>query len=385
MKYILIIILSYCFCGAVAQQVVITPNGSGATISIASGTGFGGPFNVQWTNANGFPISNCDYPNCDLEDVEPGRYCVTISSENISDEEECEEDFATVTKCIDIEGSTCTEEPDVLDGEIIVDPSTLCFDDNRGTATFVGTLPPCFGDNVWYEWSNGVTSDYVGHTPNQIKDLGPGTYCLKITSREDVNPNECITKCIGYFCGTIGNRAKPLSVDAEITPHIYCVNTSQVISQGSVTLIISGGLNPTATWINTNQAGNTVSGSGPFCVKVTDDCGSSVTKCFQVPRRGIICPEGPKDKVTEEKEPILSSLNLYPVPTSSTLYVNFDSDITSNVQYQVVNMQGLQLLSSNFDVHEGENEFSLDASVLDEGMYLLRVQHLNPKTFIVIK
>jgi len=86
MKYILIILLSYCYFGAIGQQVIITPNGTGATISIATGTGFSGPFNIQWTNVNGFPLLNCNYPDCDLEDVDPGRYCVVISPESISDD-----------------------------------------------------------------------------------------------------------------------------------------------------------------------------------------------------------------------------------------------------------------------------------------------------------
>ena len=394
MKHILIIISSFCFSWSYAQQVVITTNGTGATISIASGTNFNGPFDINWVNAKGFPIGDpCQYPNCDLQDVEPGRYCVTISPENIDDDENCEHEYATVTRCIDIVGTTCPDGEDVenvLTGEIVVEPTTLCYGDNRGTACFVGDAS-CFGNNIMYEWSNGVTS-YTTSTPDKIYDLGPGTYCLKITGNDEVEPDNC--ECIGYFCATIGNRAKPLELDAEITQEVRCANTGQILSEGSVTLKISGGL-PIYDWqwLNTDQSGinttltsETQVGKGPFCVQVTDNCGSSSIKCFEAPRRSIICPDGPPAEYQEdEKETPLSSLRIYPVPTSNELNVSFLAESSNEVNYQILNMSGFELLSSTYRAIEGDNNFTLNVSFLEDGMYLFRVAQLDSKTFIVLK
>lgn len=373
MKYIAIIFLCWLSITAVQAQIEITPNGSGATISVSGGNN---PYTTQWTDNEGNPLP-CANANCDLEDVDPGRYCVTISTSGTQETEECEHDFASVTRCIDIVGSTCL--PD-LDGEIIMDPEELCIGDNTGTASFEGILPQCLGANVWYEWSNGVTSDYAGHKPSIIDNLGPGTYCLKITENDD----NCNPRCVGYFCGTIAGLSEPLVVEGDLTPQIRCWNTGEVRQEGSVSISITGGLGPLQVkWLNAPQSGSTQTGAGPFCVEVRDLCGSVVTKCFHIPKISIICPEDPK----EEKEEVakLSTLKVYPVPTTRQLNVSFESGLAGIVPYQVFNMNGMNLQASSFEVREGENEFSIDVSFLDEGMYLFKVKSLDSQTFIVTK
>lgn len=68
-----------------------------------------------------------------------------------------------------------------------------------------------------------------------------------------------------------------------------------------------------------------------------------------------------------------AALNIYPIPTSSTLYVQLNSTQNINSNLQVLNVQGKALLQQPIAIKAGSNTFTVNTSTLPKGNYLVKV------------
>lgn len=68
-----------------------------------------------------------------------------------------------------------------------------------------------------------------------------------------------------------------------------------------------------------------------------------------------------------------AALNIYPIPTSSTLYVQLNSTQNINSNLQVLNVQGKALLQQPIAIKAGSNTFTINTSTLPKGNYLVKV------------
>ncbi len=70
----------------------------------------------------------------------------------------------------------------------------------------------------------------------------------------------------------------------------------------------------------------------------------------------------------------LDNLNVYPNPVDGQLYVNIDSRTNGPVTVDVMNLLGKKAMDTELrNIELGSNEFSLDLSGLNNGVYLIRI------------
>lgn len=366
-----------------------TQNGYGANIQLTGNSNFGPPFNVSWTNADGDPIQSCNSLDCNLSDEEPGRYCFTISTSNIDSGEDCEHDFATISQCIDIIGTTC----EGLDGSVTADEEFLCGDQTT-CVSFAGSFPECLQGNLKYTWSNGESNQFSSdHIPNRICGLGAGTHCVKITAMDENDTSDCEPACIGYFCTTVSSpQPEPLTVEAIITPTIRCFNGT-LISEGSISLIIYGGLpDYDVRWLGSGGAGMMINGTGTRCVEVTDNSNcpetNKIFKCFTIPTERRICQiKDPTDGVNKDGDGdiTLKSIKVYPNPAVQEIFCEFISDKATTGRLEIMNPNGSTVLNEQIEIFSGDNSKRINIQNLENGIHVLKIEDYEPFQFLIIK
>lgn len=389
---------------------------------------FGGPYYnplgpTIWTDPDG-NVTTCN-GICGVdggtEGLKPGRYCVTIEAHNLSPDAECEHDFATISKCFDVVGSTCPELTGKMDESVIT-----CLSDDTGFVTWNGELAPCLQGNAIFEWTTGDSNDHPDDpAPTTLNNLPPGKYCVKITPYNTMG-DQCM--CEGYFCTEIGSiEAEPLVIEATITPIVMCYlfgRPWRIISKGFITVNASGGagFGYSYRWIGdingdsgmTVPPGNEVQKEYKYCIEVTDACDNKSIKCFQIPIRRLDCgfeedkePEEPNDdggglgklnnqndtnKNLINKQSDLSELDInnqllitYPNPTIDQLTVEFTLIESRMIKYQVFTVTGKNVLQSKVESTKGLNRLKLNLSDLDVGVYYLKLDNYELKKIIVIQ
>jgi hypothetical protein len=185
-------------------------------------TGMGGvpPYEYIWsTGATGPTITG----------LSPGTYCVTVTDQNL----------CGAFNCI-----TLDIEP--LSVAVVANPvSCPNGDDGQVTATASGGTPP-----YSFLWSNGAT------TATQ-QNLAPGSYTVTVT-----DANNCMATAVGTV-----SSPPPISVNLNPT-HPTCNGSTN----GSVSVVASGGTPPYSYLWSTGATGTTISGlgEGDYSVTVTD-------------------------------------------------------------------------------------------------------------------
>ena len=92
------------------------------------------------------------------------------------------------------------------------------------------------------------------------------------------------------------------------------------------------------------------------------------------------------EEVPEEVKAALSTVSIYPNPTSHELNVNFEMTRTSDVEIRVMDMTGKLVLANNLNSQEGQNKVQINTSDLTLGMYFLTMiaeDKIVTKRFIV--
>jgi len=90
----------------------------------------------------------------------------------------------------------------------------------------------------------------------------------------------------------------------------------------------------------------------------------------------------------EELRPVLTDIELYPVPTADYLAVQFDNSIEMQSSLYIVDMYGKVMLKQEFIPEVGAYQQQLDTSELPEGIYFVLVQQgdqMVTKRFVIIR
>jgi hypothetical protein len=193
------------------------------------------PYIYDWSNGgSGATISN----------LTAGSYTVTVTDDNGCTKTatySVTQPTAITISLVSLIHESCAG---AMDGGIII--------------TTAGGTPPLFS-----EWSNGS----IG---NNISDLGPGTYSVTVTDN-----NDC-TKTASYTV----NAGGTVAVDLVDQTNVTCPGGSN----GTITVIASGGMAPYSyNWSN-GASGATVSNltAGSYLVTATDNNGCQTVKFYTV-------------------------------------------------------------------------------------------------------
>jgi gliding motility-associated-like protein len=211
-------------CGGLADGII--------EISILGGTP---GYTTSWTGPNGFSSMNEDIAN-----LEPGTYDLTVT------------DLAGCTEQLSYD---ITQQPPLEVVISIIDISCNGFNDGAVSLDISGGQVP-----YTIEWTgpNGFTS-----AVEDISNLEPGDYTFIITDFND---------CVLPGSATV---AEPQPIDASIT----AVNPSCFgANDGSITLVITGGVAPYDVQWSGGQNGEVLTGLGPgdYTATITDNSGCSL-------------------------------------------------------------------------------------------------------------
>ena len=195
-----------------------------------------------------------------------------------------------------------------------------------------GTMP------YVYLWNNGARTA-------TIQNLRPGTYSLTATDAKG-----CITTALVTI-----TQPDSLKVAIEVTPPAGT-------KPGSATASVSGGKAPYQIQWSNGQSGATATGlePGSFSVQVTDANGCSKTTLFSV--------------VTGVAEiPGLSRFELYPNPSSGTVYLDLTLAESTEMTVSLHDVNGRPVLITKHRFIAGRNQLEIDAGPFPAGVYLVRL------------
>lgn len=111
-----------------------------------------------------------------------------------------------------------------------------------------------------------------------------------------------------------------------------------------------------------------------------------VNGCLKSSAR-LINPElAQEEELVEEVKEVLSTVSIYPNPTSNELNVNFEMNRSSDVEIRVMDMTGKLVMINNLNSQEGQNKVQIATTELPLGMYFLTMiaeNQIVTKRFIV--
>ena len=83
--------------------------------------------------------------------------------------------------------------------------------------------------------------------------------------------------------------------------------------------------------------------------------------------------------VLEQKINLLILTNVYPIPASDNLHLNFLTDVTQNVYISILNLNGKVVLEQKYQAEKGENEVILDIQHLSTNTYFISLSNEKEK------
>ncbi|MGB3075796.1 MAG: GEVED domain-containing protein [Chitinophagales bacterium] len=111
--------------------------------------------------------------------------------------------------------------------------------------------------------------------------------------------------------------------------------------------------------------------SGTYTIKIYPVASaSSATECYTL---HAAISNLPYKMETEVGKAIMSDLILYPVPASGSVTISISSNSEGNCQVNIFNLQGEKVYFGFQQINEGTNQFSLDISKLNNGMYFIQL------------
>jgi len=70
----------------------------------------------------------------------------------------------------------------------------------------------------------------------------------------------------------------------------------------------------------------------------------------------------------------LTGINLWPNPAKESLNISFDCNINHDIQLNLVNFLGQNVMSEELSAHKGSNKYNIDVSKIPEGGYLMEMK-----------
>lgn len=226
----------------------------------------------------------------------------------------------------------------------LLDPPTMnltntssninCAGDNSGSAmaTATGGVP-----GYSYLWSNGQTS-------NQLMNATAGTYTVSVT---DANGCELTNTVVLTEPATVvsasvtdnGNGTATANVSGGVAPYTYAWDPST----GNQTTMTATGL----------MAGNV------YYVVVTDANGCSEVVSFQAIALDVSSINN------------ISTLNMFPNPTSANVFVDLNLETQADVQIQITTVTGQTVMTQQFNQVQN-SKFELETTELPTGVYMVK-------------
>jgi 1,4-alpha-glucan branching enzyme len=82
-----------------------------------------------------------------------------------------------------------------------------------------------------------------------------------------------------------------------------------------------------------------------------------------------------KQDITAIENPLDHSINVYPVPSSQEIFVEFSQDFTGKIDYQLCDMLGAEKARSSFISSYKAGPQSISCEGLNSGVYILKLSH----------
>ena len=316
-----------------------TENGS-ILISVSGGTVATG-YNYNWTTTDGAGISTGSQDQLALG---AGTYNLTVTDDNA-----CE-----VTS-----NFTLTEPNALVVTKTIYDISCNGGGDGVIVVSHTGGVLPCS-----YYWT---TNDGSGLEPVDRNQggLSAGTYHLEITDAVG-----CITNDTSEI-----NDPPAIQIDSEA----WTDATSQGASDGTITVVASGGTGALTYTLKpnnkSNQTGAFSVAPGNYTVEVIDEnyCGPVASNTITV---------GYPDAIGDFSE--VDLIKVYPNPTSNKLYLELDYKEKLNVE--VLSLSGQIIMKEEIEP-QGFLKKEIDLTGRSKGVYLVRIYNdqVSYKTKILLQ
>jgi hypothetical protein len=226
----------------------------------------------------------------------------------------------------------------------LLDPPTMnltntstnvsCAGANTGSAmtTATGGVP-----GYSYLWSNGQMT-------NQLMNAPAGMYTVSVT-----DANGCV------LTNTITLTEPATAVSATVTDN----------GNGTATANVSGGVAPyTYMWDPSTGNQTTMMATGltagnVYYVVVTDANGCSQVVSFQAIALDVSAIDN------------ISTLNMFPNPTSGNVFVDLNLEAQSDVQIQITTVTGQTVMTQQFNQVQS-SKFELETTELPTGVYMVQ-------------
>ncbi len=165
------------------------------------------------------------------------------------------------------------------------------------------------------------------------------------------------------------------------------------------------------TWEIKNSAGNVIASGGPYTTPnnvVTEEVAITEADCYTFTvydegGNGVCCDNGTglvqlesntgevilvatefgssqtvqfsgNDFLSVEDLTFTESIEIFPNPTDGLVYLNVNTNNSSNILVDVYSVTGVKMFSNKYNVSKGENIINLDLSNLPLGLYIVKTQ-----------
>lgn len=282
----------------------------------------------------------------------------------------------TVTDTIN---GTCSdvECSNVVVNSIPANPCNANFYWYDSSAFMIQFYPEFYSSAASYSWDfgDGASSSnaYSLHTYNQ-----PGDYvvCLTIS-----NPS---AGCTETYCDTITvGPQNPISCDANFYLFQDSLNTTAIYAWN-----LSTGSNLSYYW----SFGDGVTSSEQFPTHVYDevgiydlcltvynsDCSDSICQPIEilVKAQGVTLYVISQDSELSTNEMELDlNLNVFPNPATSHTLITWTSSTVNEYEIQLIDLNGKVLNATKINSIAGKNDYSIDLSSYEKGMYFIHIQN----------
>jgi SprB repeat len=229
-------------------------NGSIRILGGIQPTGGVAPYTLHWENGQGATITP-PITTIGIGPLAPGTYCHVAQGIN----------GCRGRKCVEI---TAPGQP-VLPLEDLTSSTPVCPGASNGTISVTAISPN--GTDYDWEWDNGAYCENAEVCT--ISGLDPGTYCVTLTN---VGSGCTFTHCASVNLATTTALALTSSLKHP------CSDSPN----GSISVSVNGGQQPYSyMWSKANAPNSaTLSGvtEGTYAVTVTDYCGQTIVRPFQL-------------------------------------------------------------------------------------------------------
>ncbi len=214
-----------------------------------------------------------------------------------------------------------------------------CFGENDGSAT----VQPNAGQAPYtYLWDANAGN----LTTQTVTNLATGMYCVTVTDNLGEVDNVCV-----YV---------PSPSEIQTTPFLTAETDN---CNGSAAVLVSGGQSPYSySWndpMNQTTANATGLCSGNYTVTITDNIGCTTTQDVTI-----------QNNTSGIEELSLASFNISPNPFQNEIKITVEERI-GEVQLQLKNVLGKEILTSIINVSKNGQEFVLPLEKLPKGIYFI--------------